>query len=103
MTSWWGRFGRFFSGSFAAEPWPATDPPPEDKAQLGVAAQRLLEDPVLKLAFDRLERKLTDSWRRSQVGDHKAREAAYRMLWATEGLKAELRAMIGTGRLGHHN
>ena len=104
MISWWGRFGRFFSGSFVAEPWPATSsPPPDEVVQLGIQAQRLLEDPVLRLALDRIQTKLVETWRQTQVGDHRGREAAYQMYWAAEQFKAELRQMIGSGRIGHRN
>jgi hypothetical protein len=75
-----------------------TEPAPTDQMQLGEMAKRLLDDPVLNLALDRIQQKLADTWRNSAVGEVEAREAAYRMLWAAEHFKSELRIMLGNAR-----
>lgn len=77
---------------------PAHDAP-ADRRQLGAHAKRLIDDPVLALAFDRIERDLVDSLLNSTVGDTEAREAAYRLHWATEQLRAKLRAMLGDAKV----
>lgn len=81
------------------EPWRSPHAPPEDASQLGEQAKRLLEDPVLQLAFDRVQAKLIESWKHTAAGQVEAREAAYRLLWASEQLKSELRVMIGNAAM----
>ena len=66
--------------------------------QLGEAARRLLDDPTLQLALDRVQQRLVESWRSTAMGETEAREAAYRLLWASEELKAELRRMLGNAK-----
>ena len=78
--------------------WRSTEPAPSDPMQLGEAARRLLDDPTLVLALERVQQRLVDTWRDSKVGDAEAREAAYRLHWAVEQFKAELRIMLGTAR-----
>lgn len=63
---------------------------PMDKALLGAQARRVLADPVLALAFDRIERDLIEGWRRTAVGDQQAREAAYSLVWAVQEVKSRL-------------
>lgn len=72
---------------------------PEDRSILGQHAKRLLDDPVLSLALERIERRLTDTWRNTAVGDDAGREAAYRLHWAVQQLKTELNAILGNGRI----
>lgn len=79
-------------------PWRSTQPPPSDPSQLGEAARRLLDDPTLQLALDRVQAKLVESWRNTAPGETEAREAAYRLWWASEQLKTELRIMLGNAR-----
>jgi hypothetical protein len=78
--------------------WPPP-PPPESLGELGEEARKLLENPVLHEALGRIETKLVASWRGSAVGDDEAREAAYRLHWAVEQLKAELRLMIANASM----
>ena len=111
------RFGRFARlvyprsiGAFGI-PGEGRDPPgegrdpftaddaPADKTQLGAAAKRLLDDPVLALALGRIEEKLTQTWRNTTVGAVDEREAAYRLVWAIEHLRSELRAMVGNAKI----
>ena len=79
-------------------PWRSTQPPPSDPSQLGEAARRLLDDPTLQLALERGQAKLVESWRNTAPGEIEAREAAYRLWWASEQLKTELRIMLGNAR-----
>lgn len=87
------RFWQRWFSIPAVEEAPLADPP-SDQAQLGAHAKRLLDDPVLKLAFDRLAEDVTRTWRNSEVAAVDVREAAYRMHWAIEGVKGKLRAML---------
>jgi hypothetical protein len=88
----WGRFARFLAE--VPRPWRSTQPVPQSQGELGEEARKLLDNPVLIEALDRIERKLTDTWRNSRAGDEAEREASYRLYWAVESLKAELRVMI---------
>ena len=79
-------------------PWRSSQPPPSDPSQLGEAARRLLDDPTLQLALDRIQQKVGDRWRASLSGEIDQREAAYRLHWAVEELRGELRRMLGNAR-----
>jgi hypothetical protein len=67
--------------------WRSTQPAPEDKMQLGENA-----------ALDRVQQKLIESWRNTAPGEGEAREAAYRLYWASELFRDELRLMLGDAR-----
>lgn len=79
-------------------PWRTTQPPPSDPVQLGEAARRLLDDPTLHLALERVQQGLVESWCGTAAGEHEAREAAYRMWWSCEQFRTELRLMLGNAR-----
>ena len=70
-----------------------------EKIERGREAKRLLEDATLAGAFTEIDRQMTERWRRSPVGAVEEREAAYRILLALSELKAQLGAIIATGRL----
>jgi hypothetical protein len=78
--------------------WRSTQPAPSDPMQLGEAARRLLDDPTLVLALERVQQGLIERWRVSKVGDVERREAMYHLHCAVEELKGELRQMLGTAR-----
>jgi hypothetical protein len=95
----WGRFARFWERpSIALAAWRSTQPPPTDPLQLGEAAKRLLDDPTLQLALGRVQASFFEKWRDSALGQREAREEAYRMWWASEQLKTELRVMLGNAK-----
>lgn len=75
-------------------PWRSPHPAPEDKSELGRAARALLDDPVLHLALQRVQEKLVATWLNTAPGDSDAREAAYRLHWAAEQFRQELRLML---------
>ena len=79
--------------------WGEPEAAPADRVQLAAHAERILADPVLALAFDRIERDLLDTIRRSAVGERKQREEAYRLIWALGGVKTKLQAMLGDGKI----
>jgi len=75
---------------------PPPEPEPElptDKAEISAAATRLLGDPAFVLAMRRVEDRLYDSWRLSEIGDAVRREEHYRLYWAVGELRSELRRM----------
>lgn len=97
-----GRVARFFSELFCKyDPFyaEAMRPAPVDRSQLGAQAKRLLDDPVLSLAFDSVERDLIATWRKTAVGHREQREEAYRLLWALEGVRARLTAFVGNAKV----
>jgi hypothetical protein len=94
----WTPFAYWWASKLPHPRWASTQPAPSDPMQLGEAARRLLDDPTLMLALERVQQKIVDRWRVSKIGDVEAREAAYRLHCAVEELKAELRGMLGTAR-----
>lgn len=93
----WSRFFRngYWDRHDRGEvPWRPQAQAPENPGELGREAKDLLDNPTLHEALDRVERKLQQSWRNSPAGDKEAREEAYRLHWAVEALRAELRIMV---------
>lgn len=86
---WWEHFWRT-----DPPPWRSSESVPEHTSELGEEARKLLDNPVLIEALERVEKKLFETWRSSPVGDAAGREAAYRLHWAAEQFRAELRIMI---------
>jgi hypothetical protein len=78
-----------------SEPGPA----PADKSLLGLHAERLLADPVLHLAFDRVRDKLNLTWAASTPGDGEGRERCYMQLQGLERVKGELLAILGDKKM----
>jgi hypothetical protein len=78
--------------SWRYEPTPEAVGPsaPTDKMQLGNHAKRLLDDPVMRLAFDGVAADLTKTWRDTRAEDAEKREEAWRMLRILEGVEHKL-------------
>ena len=91
IARFWGRARRL-------TPWPSSQPPPADPVQLGEAAKRLLDDPTLQAALERIQQRLFRTWCGTATGNSAGREEAYRLWWAVEELKAELGLMLGDAR-----
>lgn len=72
--------------------------PPKDMVELGNAAQQLLQDPVFRLAMERVEAGLIDRWRLSPIGAAVEREAVYQLHAAVTEIRAELTRMVAAGR-----
>lgn len=72
--------------------------PPQDVVELGNAAQQLLQDPVFRLAMERVEAGLVDRWRLSPIGAAAEREAVYHLHVAVAEIRAELTRMVAAGR-----
>jgi hypothetical protein len=97
----WRRLWLFLWGPTLDDLIPIVGPsgePPSDRNELAGAAKRLLEDPVFALALDRIQKRLYDTWRQSEVGDEQARERQYHLHWAVEEVKSELRRMVDSVR-----
>jgi hypothetical protein len=67
------------------------------------AARKLLEDPILAGAFERLEAAYTAEWRDSAPAQHEEREAAWHMLRALTRLKQDIQNVVSGGSLAEHN
>lgn len=67
--------------------------------QLGNHAKRLLDDPVMKLAFEHVTADLMKTWRETACEDTEKREDAYRMLRALDGVEFKLRRFAGNATL----
>lgn len=69
---------------------------PESRAR---QAQRLLDDPLLKEAFEAAEAEYIKQWRSSPVRDTEGREHLYVMLRSLERVKGHLESLAATGKL----
>jgi hypothetical protein len=94
----WQRMAELWGDRLEPEPPDEVREPPSDPVALGHAAQALLHDPVMRLALDRVERRLIDTWRQSAMGALQEREAAYHLHGAVQELRAELGRMVADGR-----
>jgi hypothetical protein len=74
-------------------------PVSQDTTLLGHAAKRLLDDPVLALAFDLLEDEYVERWRGSALGDTAQREELYRLYFALLAVRARLRLLLDDANL----
>lgn len=70
-----------------------------DRSVLGEHAKRLLDDPVLTLAFDKLREDLAVAWRNTKADDTESRERAYFMQWALEGVRGKLQALLNDAKV----
>lgn len=68
-----------------------------EQAMEGQAAQDMLEDPVMRKAFDKVDERVIEMFRESG-GDPDILRDAYFMHVAKGELKATLRSIIGNGR-----
>ena len=71
----------------------------EQSINRGKEAQRLLADPVLVEAFERLEAAYTAEWKQSEFLDVNRRESAFRMFTAMGDLKRQIEAFVTDGRI----
>lgn len=76
-----------------------SDNAPIDKALLGAHAKRLLDDPVLSLAFERVERKLYETWAGSDPQDAQGRERVFAVHQGLTRVRGELRTMMSDLRM----
>ena len=60
-------------------------------------AKRLLEDELLKEAFEEVERDIFTEWRTSSLGEYAERAHLFHTLKGLERLKARLQAILDDG------
>lgn len=94
----WGRLWRWMIEE-PPLPGEAAPQPAQDADRLGIAAERLIADPVLSMAFDLVKRKLTTTWQASAATDQAGRENVYLQLRALDLARSELMAMVGNRKV----
>lgn len=72
---------------------------PLDRALLGAHAKRLLDDPVLTLAFEKVDKELVNAFRRSAPAEERQRTAIYAEMWALKQVEQHLRVFFGNLQL----
>ena len=72
---------------------------PDDLVRRGQQAQTLLNDPLLKEAFDAMSQDCYAQWQTSPPDDTARREHLYLMSRLLGGLKAHLHSLVLDGRL----
>ena len=70
-----------------------------DVLALGEEAARVLDSPVLALAYQRVADKLLNTFKNSAPDEVAVREEAYRLYWALEAVRGELLALVGAAKL----
>lgn len=70
-----------------------------DEIELGENARRLLEDPTLNEAFDRLKENFRAAWEGSEPENAEGREKFYYGLRAVHFVEKELRIMLDNGKV----
>lgn len=65
----------------------------------GEQAKRLLENPLIKEAFEAIEQAITDGWKNSAADDDRARQNAYLLARLLENFKQQFRTVINTGKV----
>ena len=73
--------------------------PKEKRISKGNAAEKLLNDPIISEAFEKLETKYNSAWVSSGLEDSQKRETLYLSIRALGELKLELESMINTGKI----
>jgi hypothetical protein len=72
---------------------------PQEQAQRGDEAARLMESQVLKDAFAGLEQEYTELWKQTKASDEAAREKLWLSLRQLQMVQAQLNGMIQTGKV----
>lgn len=63
----------------------------------GAGAQKLLDSPILKDAFDSIEKEISEGWQNSQADEKEQRENAYFMHRAVKSLRDKLKGYVSQG------
>lgn len=66
-------------------------------------AERLMNDPLLKEAFQKLDEEFIRTWRQTSVNDNEARERIYALCTALEAIKGHLAGVIVDGKIAKMN
>lgn len=62
-------------------------------------AKRILEDELIKEAFEKIESTIDYAWKNSKADDEEARHNAYLMLRLLQDFKEQFHSVITTGRV----
>ena len=73
--------------------------PKEKRISKGNAAEKLLNDPIISEAFEKLETKYNSAWISSGLEDSQKRETIYLSIRALGELRLELESMINSGKI----
>lgn len=65
--------------------------------ETGIRAQRLLDDPILKGAYESIRASILDKWPRAQ--DAESREALWQEMHALDAVWRKLNTLVQTGRM----
>jgi hypothetical protein len=66
-------------------------------------ARAILEDELVSETFDRMERRLVETWSASAPSDMTAREESYRSLRALQNFRAEFERLISDGKVAERD
>lgn len=70
----------------------------EERAR-GEHARQILDDPLIREAFDKIEATITDAWKSSRADEEEQRRNAYLTLRLLNNLRAEFTRAVSTGEL----
>ena len=73
--------------------------PKEKRISKGNAAEKLLNDPIISEAFEKLETKYNSAWISSSLEDSQKRETIYLSIRALGELRLELESMVNSGKI----
>lgn len=71
----------------------------EEVIRKGKEAEGLLNNPVIKDAFEGVRKQLENGWKNSKVNDQVLREECYRMLHCLEAVRTQLTTYVNGGKL----
>lgn len=66
-------------------------------------AERLLKDPLLQEAFEKLNTEFMRTWRQTDVNDTGARERIYNLCTALDTLKQQIASVVVDGKIAKMN
>ena len=66
-------------------------------------AERLLKDPLLQEAFEKLNTEFMRTWRQTDVNDTEARASIYNLCTALDTLKQQIASVIVDGKIAKMN
>lgn len=72
---------------------------PQEQAQRGEEAARLLENTVLNDAFTALEQEYTELWKQTKASDEAAREKLWLSIRQLQMVQAHLKTAVQTGKV----
>jgi hypothetical protein len=71
----------------------------DEQIRRGHEAERLMNEPLLKEAFERVEAGVVDAMKRCKLGDHNTQHELVLMLQLTNKVKSIVQEHIQTGKL----